>query len=218
MKKILITLITLFSAVGLFNSASAMEFDPIDFSYVIHLYYDRGNLISNRDFKFQYDVIGENFEDNKTKIPDPYTGEIISTKGVILSVFPFDPKRADPNFARFPLDVKAPYFANAGTINFYDDSHKLLLTISVGETSVCNENNICEDQSGEDFRNCPVDCKASLPVTPAFTPSASPVAKESNTSILNIVLITLGLIGGISVLIWIIKKVRKITQIPGDKI
>ena len=191
---------------------SAMVFDPADFTYVIHLYYDGKKFVPNSGSRFQYDIIGENFEQPAIATEKPYNGKLVSVKGTILASFVFDPKYVDSPVGRGPVEVKAPYFANAKSINLFDDTGQLILTINVGETLVCNENNICDSEVGEDFLACPSDCKAQIPITPVITDT--PVPEEGDGSMMKLVLI-LGaiLLGGI--VAWlIIKKRRKHTQEP----
>ena len=55
---------------------------------------------------------------------------------------------------------------------FYNFQGNLLLTISVSESSFCNEDGICDADRGETPSNCPTDCSLPALVPPVSEDSA----------------------------------------------
>lgn len=207
-KKITIPLLLLFvliSPVFLTGQTKADEDTSTDsgFTYVFHLYYDGNNLFADRDVKFKYDIIAEPFEMPALRTDDPYRGDIVNFRNSILASFGFD-----ASLVKGRLLVKGPYFADAAKVNFYNDSDQLLLTLNVSESSFCNDNGVCESDSGEDFSNCSIDCKLKPP--PSVTPI--PTGVVSN----NLLIIIIPVVIAVAVLVgWlIIKKRRSREQIP----
>jgi len=145
------------------DSLSPAEAFP--FVYLFHLYYDNGRLLADKDFEFEYDLVADQFVQPQLNTATPYKGEIVSILGNVVGNFKFDPP-----VARGKISVKGPRFGNASKINFYNDKDELLLTVQVSESSVCNEDSICNLDFGEDNQNCPSDCKA----IPTETPKAQP--------------------------------------------
>lgn len=182
--------------------AHAMEFYPEDFSYVIHLYYDGKKLVPDNSTRFQYDVIVESFEQQTVNPGNPYSGKIISVKNEILATFLFDPKYVGSPIGRGPLDVKAPYFSNAKTINLFDDTGKQIMAINASETVVCNENNVCD--ASETYFSCPSDCKSQ----PLFSPAVSETPVQTESGSKTMLWLILGAIGIIVVVISTIVRRR----------
>lgn len=143
-----------------------------NFIYRFHLYYDKGQLFANRDFEFKYDVIPDDFVAETVSAATSFRGEIVSGKGEILSSFRFDPKKGNPGFTKGAIAVDGPYFANAAKVNFYNGTNQLLLTLDVSGSSFCNDDGTCNKDVGEDYQNCPNDCKRPSPV-PTYQPSVS---------------------------------------------
>lgn len=163
--------------------------DVDNFVYLFHLYYDQGKLTADRDFKFPYDLVAESFQPELVATEKAYQGKIISLQGNVSATFNFDPIRDKPNFTKGKISVKGPYVADAKLIEFYNPQDQLLLTISLEDTSICNDNNICE--AGEDSKTCPLDC-ATTTLTPL--PSVSELPDElprDNTSLRSAILYTL---------------------------
>lgn len=214
-KKLLIILL-IFGAITAFHfSVSA---DPIDSTiaknssiYRFHLYYDSGQLYANRDFKFKYDIIPNLFVPENITTAKPFSADIIGVKGNTLTIFRFDPQKGKPSFTKGAINVDGPYFADAQKVNFYDDKNKLLLTLDVSGSSFCNDDGTCNSDVGENYLNCPNDCKAP---TPSASPSATPVPGGGLFSQPLILIILLIVIAVIVVLaVWsIIKKRRKTAE------
>lgn len=140
-----------------------------NFIYRFHLYYDSGQLFANRDFEFKYDVIPDDFTPETVSAASSFRGEIVSGKGEILSSFRFDPKKGNPTFAKGAIAVDGPYFANAAKVNFYNVANQLLLTLDVSGSSFCNDDGVCNKDVGENYQNCPNDCKRPSPA-PTYQP------------------------------------------------
>lgn len=147
-----------------FNFVWADTAESQDFVYVFHLYYDVGQLVADRDAQFKYDVLPETFVPEVLDTQFPYKGEVINLKGEVASTFQFDPKQGNPNFLKGILLVKAPYFPDGQKVNFYNAQGSQLLSISVSESSFCNDDGVCNPDVGEDTKTCPSDCKTATPV------------------------------------------------------
>lgn len=134
------------------------------YTYVFRLYYDNGQLLADRDFEFKYDLIAEPFVQAALDTPTSYKGEVINLLGRVVGSFQFD-----PTATKGKISVKGPYFSDAGKVNFYNDKGELLLTLSVSDSSVCDDDSICDSDVGESYQNCPNDCKRPSP-SPAYQP------------------------------------------------
>ncbi len=199
MKKFLIIISLVFvAAIAKADSAA-----PQSFYYVFHLYYDHGNLAADRDFKYSYDVIPGELQVSAPTTNFPYRGEIINFPGEIASHFTFDPKQGDTNFVQGKITVKAPYVADAQKSIFYDAQNQPLLTISLGESSFCNDDGICNEDRGEDSLSCPKDCKQSLPAPPTTSPA--PSTSNSSGIVSGIIYTVIGIIL-LGVLWWLFKR------------
>jgi len=139
--------------------------EEFPFVYLFHLYYDNGRLLADRDFEFEYDLVADQFVQPQLDADMPFKGEVVSISGSIIGNFKFDPP-----VARGKISVKGPHFSNASKVNFYNDKDELLLTVQVSESSVCNEDSICNSDIGEDNQNCSSDCK----ITPTTTAVPEP--------------------------------------------
>ena len=139
--------------------------EEFPFVYLFHLYYDNGRLFADKDFEFKYDLIADQFVQPQLNTAGPYRGEIVSMLGNVVGNFKFDPPVAGGK-----ISVKGPHFRNAGKVNFYNDKDELLLTVQVSESSVCNEDSICNSETGENAQNCSSDCK----ITPTTTAVPEP--------------------------------------------
>jgi len=181
--------------------------DAYPFVYLFHLYYDNGKLFADRDFEFKYDLIAEEFTPEAITTDSPYKGEVVSVKGAVLATFSFDPKRGNAGFKTGKISVKGPYFADASKVNFYDNRNQLLLTIDVKESSFCNDDEICDRDVGENYKNCPNDCKELLP-SPLPSVSQAPVA-GGKPSPLVFIIIAAAIIVIAVLIIWVIIKKRK---------
>jgi len=200
-----------FMAFGLFifpsYSQADKTTDAYPFVYLFHLYYDNGKLFADRDFEFKYDLIAEEFVPETITTDSPYKGEIVSIKGSVLATFSFDPKRGNASFKVGKISVKGPYFADAAKVNFYDNRNQLLLTIDVKESSFCNDDGICDKDVGENYKNCPNDCKELLP---SLSPSISqPPVAGGKPSPLVFIIIAAAIIIVAVLVIWVIIKRKR---------
>ncbi|MEK7151230.1 MAG: hypothetical protein AAB784_00750 [Patescibacteria group bacterium] len=201
LKTFLIILVVVFNLIILGSKLRAdTEGEIYPFVYLFHLYYDNGQLFADRDFEFKYDLIAEPFEQSGAITATSYKGEVISVSNNLLSSFQFD-----PTVTKGKISVKGPYFANAAKVNFYNDKNELLLTLLVSESSVCNEDKICNSDIGEDYNNCPSDCEPPPPV----------VEKGGFWSLSKIIFAALGA-AIIAVVIWIIWLIIKKRRVGSD--
>lgn len=160
-----ILVVTLFLA--LFNFVFAEEDrNPSASSYVFYLYYDNGQLFADRDLEFKYDVIPEEFKPETYSTQFPFKGEIINLKNEVAAEFLFNPRRGNPDFLESKISVKAPYVPDGQKAVFYDAQGWTLLTIFVSESSFCNDNAVCDFETGEDERTCPNDCRGAILPSP----------------------------------------------------
>lgn len=170
---------------------------PSDFSYMFHLYYDKGQLFADRDFQFKYDIDAVSYDPPAQTTEFPYRGEVINFVGEVAANFIFDPRKGDIHFTTGKLSVRAPYVADGQKVVFYDAQNQPLLTIPVGESSFCNDDGICNADRGEDSRTCPKDCKQALPSAPAVVPTDEP---GDSSILVSIIYIILGIVA--IVLVW----------------
>lgn len=140
--------------------------EEFPFVYLFHLYYDNGRLLADKDFEFKYDLIADQFVQPQLNTATPYRGEVVGVSGGIIGGFNFEPEVVEGK-----ISVRGPHFSNAEKVNFYNDKGELLLTIQVSESSVCNEDGICNADIGESSQNCPSDCKVAPTKTPKTQPS-----------------------------------------------
>lgn len=163
-------LIYAFVAVSLFFvfAVNAEEGDrnPLASSYLFYLYYDNGQLVADRDFEFNYDVVPESFVPETVNAQFPFKGEIITLNNRVAGTFVFDPRRGDPSFLKGKISVKAPYVSDGQKAVFYDAQGSQLLTIFVSESSFCNDDGVCNVDNGENQNTCPADCKGITPLPP----------------------------------------------------
>ena len=142
----------------------AAPIEPQDFVYLFHFYYDNDQLVADRDAQFKYDVIPETFVPETLNTRFPYKGEIINLKGEVAETFQFDPRRGDPSFLKGKISVKAPYVPDGQKVIFYDTQGGTLLSIFVSDSSFCDDNGVCNADTGENKETCPNDCKATVVV------------------------------------------------------
>ncbi len=182
------------------------------FYYVFHLYYDNGQLNADRDFQFKYDVIPGDFVASPINTQFPYKGEIINLVGEVTGRFEFDPKQGDVNLIKGKITVKAPYVADGQKVIFYDSQNQPVLTISVSDSSFCDDNGVCDADRGEDSLSCPKDCKQSLPV-PSSSATPVPPAGESS-GLWSGILYTLGGLVLAGLAWWFFKRRKNTTSLP----
>src|SRR5258708_31536105 len=138
MKKLFAIIILAFGLLTLSAKADTVK-NPNVFYYVFHLYYDNGKLVADRDFKYPYDVIPGEFQAPLVTAQFPYRGEIVNFTGEVATHFTFDPKQGDAKFVKGKISVKAPYIADAQKAVFYDVQNQPILTITLSESSFCND-------------------------------------------------------------------------------
>ncbi len=187
--------------------------DPVvsqSFYYVFHLYYDNGQIVADRDFKYPYDVIPGEFQPDAVIAQFPYRGDIINFPGEIANHFTFDPKQGDAKFVKGKISVKAPYVADGQKAVFFDPQNNPILTITVSESSFCNDDGICNEDRGEDSLSCPKDCKQSLPAPPVTSPNSETGSSKGIVSGIIYTLIGIILLG----LLWWFLRRRGRGQTP----
>jgi hypothetical protein len=199
-KKILITLLALLFPCSL---AYAMT-DDDDWTYFFYLQYKEGVLAQEEGAAYPYDPIPVYFDgptDKATAQQSDFYGTIVSGKGVSLAYFGFNkPETIIPALGKSVFTVKAPFYANASRVDFYQKSGKKLFTISVSGSSFCNDNNKCNASVGENYRNCPNDCppppggipprefvpppEMVTPPSPAVMPTTEPAPEDVGGAVL----------------------------------
>ena len=163
--KIKLIIIFLFLALPIYSFAIT-ESEDDQYIYSFHLYYDNGQLSTDRDFDVKYSIVAEAFTPETLTTQFPYRGEIINFAGEIAANFQFNPKQGKNS-------VNATYIADGQKVVFYDSQNQPVLTIPVSDSSFCNDDGICNADRGEDSLSCPKDCKQSLPVPIVTTPTPS---------------------------------------------
>ena len=147
-----------------------------ELSYSFFLYYDNGQLYSDRDYEIKFDVLSEKFTPetiNEGQLK--FKGEILNFKNEIVKTFEFDPQKGDTSFKTGKITVKGPYIANGLRANFYDNNGVQALSVFVSAASICNDDGSCSAVAGENEKTCPSDCKKAR--TPIPTPA--PIADTS---------------------------------------
>lgn len=183
------------------------------YTYVFHLYYDSGKLAADRDFQIPFDLIAEQFQQPAVK-GTVYHGEIVSIKSVKLADFQFDLNIVGGGNGKGKLTIKAPYFSDAKTANFYNSNGQSLLSIDVApQGPVCNDNGVCDSAVGETSNNCPSDCipTPSPTVLPSsvISPSTSPTTGGSSAGIWQSVIYILVGIVLIGILVFLLKLISR---------
>ncbi len=160
---------------------------PNSFYYVFHLFQNStGQLVTDRDFKFSYDIIPGAFVQSAVG-QFPYRGEVINLEGQVTAQFKF-------NVQSGKISVQAPYVADAQKVVFYDNQNQPVLTIPVSASSFCNDNGICNADRGENYQTCPKDCSQSLPAPPVASTTPTPSTGGSSGLLSSILYLLGGLI------------------------
>ena len=186
---------------------------------LIHLFFNAGNLVTDRDFAVPYEIISSSDleklsfeEDEENEAKDIYRGEIISFQDKTLSTFEFSPSknRVDRSISASSFNIGkvsliTAYYPQAKEINFYEPStSNKIISVSVEREALCNENKICESERGESGFTCPSDCISSpTPIPDSQASSGSNVGKWVG--------IVLYIVGGIvlAVIAWFLYKSRQ---------
>lgn len=109
--------------------------------------------------------------------------------------------------------MKAPYVADGQKAVFYNAQNEALLTISVAESSYCNDDGICNADRGEDSLSCPKDCKQTLPAPPITGPEGTGVTGDAKSGIIwGAVILGIGIILGAGLWVW--RKKKGVSQLP----
>jgi hypothetical protein len=203
MKKIIITTLAFFLAFSFVAHAGATA-SQNNFYYVFHLFQNNsGQLVADRDFKFSYDIIPGIFTQPAVG-QFPYRGEIINLGGQVVGQFKFDVHLGK-------LSIQVPYVADGQRAVFYDNQNQPVLTISVSDSSFCNDDGICNADRGEDYLTCPNDCKAvTLPAPVATVPTVT--ATGSGGIVSGIIYAVIGLLL-IGLAWWFLKRRRGPTSL-----
>ncbi|HWA64601.1 MAG TPA: hypothetical protein VG866_02010, partial [Candidatus Paceibacterota bacterium] len=166
MKRIFTILLIAIFWVGPARADVQDGFAPQNFSYLFHLYFSNGQLFADRDFQYKYDILASAYQAPIVTTEFPYRGDILNFSGQVGAHFVFDPRQGDTHFTEGKLSVSAPYVADGDRAVFYDSQNNPLLTISISQSSYCNDDGICNADNGEDSLSCPKDCKQTLPAPP----------------------------------------------------
>lgn len=171
-KIFIIGALVLFSSVASALTKPGPNADIDNLTYVFYLYYDKGQLIADRDYEMKYDVLEEIFYPESPAQAVAYKGEIVNFKSEVVKTFLFDPKKGNPAFTKGKIAVKGPYAPDGLRAQFYDNQGKQLLTIFINAASICNDDGSCDSVTGENEKTCPNDCKKprATPVPSAATP------------------------------------------------
>lgn len=151
----------------------------------------QGVLAINSDEKFPYRVRPMPYLGSGLITDFDFYGTITSGKGAKLAQFGFNkPTTEVAALGKSIFTVDAPYFANADYVTFYKKGGLKLFTISVKKNSFCNDDNKCNSEIGENYRNCPNDCptptdiltpEPALPVLANDPPQAGAADSPINT-------------------------------------
>lgn len=212
MRKILIYMLVVM-ALGGFGSSRYVTADETNdsYSYAFHLYYDAGKLSVDRNAKNPYDILAQETAVSTEESNTSFRAEIVNFKEQIKQTVFFD---LDPTF-KGSFAVEAQYISDGQEINFYSPSGQKLLTIPLGTSAVCNDNNTCESNAGESFDNCPTDCKAIVPSVVTQPPTASTTPSQAASSrglTIGLSVLVIILLGGAGA--WIIIRRRRVVVIP----
>lgn len=185
-------------------SALASERDSGVYSYVFHLYYDRGSLKSDKSFEPPFELVAKQYRLEHAM--GFFSGEILSIKDESLAKFAFSLESV-PVAGSGKITVEAPYFSNAKKVVFSTEG-KILLTIDLAPGGpLCNEDGVCNVNFGEDIKNCPQDC-SNLNV--AAEPEKDVPATGSKNRMWPFIIIVAAVLVIIAVIGWIALKKGKV--------
>jgi hypothetical protein len=158
------------------------NYDDDIWVYALHLEVKQGVLAVDTLEKYPYDLVPMAYDGPTTPGDFDFYGTVINKKGTALGQFAFNkPETEVISLGKSVLNVKAPYFANADHITLYKKGGVKLFTISVSETSFCNDNNKCNSDVGENYRNCPNDCPVPADVTTPTPEETTPTSEITPT-------------------------------------
>lgn len=159
--------------------------DSEDWIYIFHLEYKQNTLQVEEGVKNSYSPVPMKFNPEYKSDESDFYGVIFNVKNKEVARFGFmAPTSVVASLGKSIMSVPAPFFADADHVTFYSRGGKMLLTISVKDSSFCNDNNKCDTSVGEDYKNCPADCPAPVnvlpppPIEPIMTPTPEPVTPQ----------------------------------------
>ena len=165
-----------------FNSvALAVEPPKVkgDYVYKFMHYYDKGQLFGDRDYEIKYEISPKAFaSDSIVNEQTAFRGEITNFKDQVIKTFKFDPQKGDGNFTAGKIVVEGPYVADGMRASFYSPSNQHLLSISIDDSSFCNDDLSCDASKGEDNTTCPLDCKKTVKRRPVDVKVDKPAQEE----------------------------------------
>ena len=201
--KILILLFVGFLFLPFFTNADLIkESSGGNFIYVFKLYYDEDRLVIDRDSQFPYELVAAPYESSSGN----FYGVIADFKNQEIKRFKFDPVSGKNS-------IKAPYYPEAKIADFYDNLDKKLLSIDVSGSAICDQDEVCESDVGENTENCSFDCKLLIPPLKDQN-SSSGEPPESRLSLLIYSAALLIVIIIIVIVVWFFK--RKSPKIDTD--
>ena len=198
-KIILVSLLVFSFSVGAWAvTKPSPDADTDSFSYVFYLYYDKGQLLADRDFEVKYDILSEKFV-QQSPVPNSYKVEIVSFKSVVTQSIEFDPVQGKTGFTSGKIQVRAPYVPDGQRATFYNNQGQQLVTIFVMDGSLCNDDGVCNSASGENQKTCSNDCQVSRTPTATVVPT---VPVEEEFDMMTWIIYGVGALG-IAVIAWI---------------
>jgi hypothetical protein len=194
MKKIFLLPLLLIAAIV---SAQTEDFSSSEFSYLFHVYYEGGRLSLDRDFRYPYDVVASPADEGA----GPFKADIINFLGQVQTSATF-------NLEEGNADISIPFVANAKEIYFYNADGIRLLSVDLSGSSFCNDDKVCNQDVGENFRACPNDCEAvNLPVP--TSEAENPTQATTPSKPLLPIIVIAGILIGLAIIFyrfWINKK------------
>jgi len=171
------------------------------YSYLFHLYYDNGKLTVDKDFNSPFDLIAQDYQSlsiSGAVSGFSFSGELFSVKGNKIADFGISTVLI-PFGGKGKISSYAPYLSNAKKAIFYDFSGTQILEIDVAPGgAVCNEDEICNADTGEDSQNCPADCKIALTPTPTEISKPAPSLLGRIFSLTNLIGLAI-----VAALVWL---------------
>lgn len=165
-----------------------------DFPWTVlfHLKEANGVLSIDTENRFQYEPVPGRYGVD-TKVIDPatapYYGEFQDAKGKNLLRFGVEiPNTIVGGKNYTAVEVWAPLRGDAVKAVFFTKEGKKLFEISTKSTLVCNNNNTCNSDYGENGYNCPLECplpeedvevpatSEPTPIPESLIPDTTPVA------------------------------------------
>jgi hypothetical protein len=191
-----ITILAILTLSGV-GTRVAAEGSPGDVPFYDGLYYEFTATV-NPD-----DSVEADYYTNYAQIAVPagtgWSARVVRESGALLSSYDFNPQQMANGAQSFVLSI--PYFPNAADVQFVRPDGSLATTVSTRQSRVCDENRVCDGQSGEDTKNCPFDCGA------PYVPRTAAISDAAGTSgrIGSIAVRVLAALAGLGVLALIVR-------------